>query len=70
MDLRLCTVWEGSLWIHPFPVTKKEKFKEYETNHCDGGSGLRKIKSLLNTSLLSFWLSNCAILGKSFRFYL
>lgn len=42
MCMRLCMDREGSFWIHPFPVTQKEEFREYKTSHCVGGSGLRK----------------------------
>lgn len=43
MCMRLRMDWEGSFWIHPFPVTQKEEFREYKTSHCVGGRGLRKI---------------------------
>jgi len=66
-------VWEGGLWIHPFPVTQKEEFREYETSHCVGGSGLRKIQSLehihASTEFLAEPLVFCAILDKSFSLY-
>lgn len=72
--MRLSMVWEGSLWIQPFPLTQKEEFREYETSHCVGGSGLRKIKSFdyihAPTQFLTEPLIFCAILDKQLRFYL
>lgn len=60
MCIRPCVVWEERLWIYPFPVTQKEEFREYETSHCVGGSGLRKTVCLKHIHtptqfLASFW---------------